>query len=135
MHVLNGTPYVVASPNLCLSYNKWGRPNPPYVFFKYEGSAWQRTALEQFPAEFKTINVVLSIQKAEAGQLSSAGLTSAEKVRELNRHVEPLEFKTILREALAKERIVEMCGDRIFYKGQWIVNSPTARAIVDFNQK
>lgn len=35
VHVLNGTPYVVAEPNLCLSYNKWGRPNPPYVFFKY----------------------------------------------------------------------------------------------------
>ena len=63
VHVLNGIPYVVASPNLCLSYNKWGRPNPPYVFFKHDGIAWQRIALEAFPAEFKTINVVLSIQK------------------------------------------------------------------------
>src|ERR1022692_3793360 len=42
VHVLNGTPYIVASPNLCLSYNKWGRPNPPYVFFKNDGKDWQR---------------------------------------------------------------------------------------------
>ena len=41
LHVLNGTPYLVVEPNLCLSYNKWGRPNPPYVF-KYDGKAWQR---------------------------------------------------------------------------------------------
>jgi hypothetical protein len=131
VHALNGTPYVVASPNLCPSYNKWGRPNPPYVFFKFEGNTWQRVALEAFPAEFKTVNVVLSIQKVEAGLLSSAGLTTAEKVKELNVHVEPPEFKTILREPLSKAK----CGDRIFYKGQWIVDSPTARAIVDFNQK
>ncbi|ARU31894.1 hypothetical protein CAP31_09535 [Sulfuriferula sp. AH1] len=32
LHVENGTPYLVTSPNLCISYNKWGRPNPPYVF-------------------------------------------------------------------------------------------------------
>ena len=110
VHVLNGTPYVVASPNLCLSYSKWGRPNPPYVFFKYEGNAWQRIALEQFPVEFKTVNVVLSIQKAEAGQLSRTGLTSAEKVRELNRHVEPPEFKIILREALVNGRCPQYPG-------------------------
>ena len=38
VHILKGTPYIVASPNLCLSYNKWGRPNPPYVIFKYDGN-------------------------------------------------------------------------------------------------
>lgn len=104
VHVLNGTPYIVASPNLCLSYNKWGRPNPPYVFFKHEDNGWQRIALEQFPAEFKTINVVLGIQKFQADQLSGTGLTSAEKVKELNAHIERPEHKTILREALAQER-------------------------------
>ena len=45
VHVMNSTPYIVAEPNLCLSYNKWGRPNPPYVFFKYDGKAWQRIPL------------------------------------------------------------------------------------------
>lgn len=103
VHVLNGTSYIVASPNLCPSYNKWGRPNPPYVFFKYSGNAWQRIPLEQFPTEFKTVNVILSIQKFQADQLSGAGLTLAEKVKELNMHVEQPEFKTILREPLPRE--------------------------------
>jgi hypothetical protein len=136
VHVLGGTPYIVASPNLCLSYNKWGRPNPPYVFFKYDGKAWRRIALEALPAEFKTINVVLSIQKVQAEELSAAGLTSAETIAQANRRSEVPEFRTILRQRVAEERIVEMCGDRVLYKGHWIVpNSPTARAIIDAKQK
>jgi hypothetical protein len=100
LHVLNGTPYVVASPNLCLSYNKWGRPNPPYVVFKYEGGRWQRIAIEALPIEFQTINVVLSIQRIQADDLSRLGIVSAEKVQELNGSTDIPEFKRILREPL-----------------------------------
>jgi hypothetical protein len=103
VHVLNGTPYVLASPNLCPSYNKWGRPNPPYVVFKYEGGHWQRIAIDALPIEFKTVNVVLSIQKAQADELSRMVLVPAEKVLELNLHVERPEARTILRKPLATE--------------------------------
>jgi len=101
VHVLNGTPYIVASPNSCLSYNKLGRPNPPYVFFKYDGKAWQRIPLEEFPAEFQTINVALDILGREVKNLVSLGVVSSEKIKELNHHTTIPEFKTILREALA----------------------------------
>lgn len=103
VHLLGGTPYIVASPNLCLSYNKWGRPNPPYVVFKYEQGKWQRIAFDALPTEFKTINVVLSIQKFQADELSAMGLISSEKVSELNRHLERPEDKTIVRTPLARD--------------------------------
>ncbi|UVT14201.1 MAG: hypothetical protein H8K04_09995 [Nitrospira sp.] len=32
---LDGVPYVATLPSRCLSVEKWNRPNPPYVFFKY----------------------------------------------------------------------------------------------------
>lgn len=102
VHVLNGTPYIVASPNLCLSYNKWGRPNPPYVFFKYDGKDWQRITLSEFPAEFKTINVAVSTLGDE-DILTSLGFVSAEKIKELNSDYKQPEYKTILREPLANE--------------------------------
>ncbi len=38
--VFQKTAYVVAAPVGCLSYNKWGRPNPPYVVFKYGSETW-----------------------------------------------------------------------------------------------
>lgn len=136
IHRLNGIPYIVASPNLCLSYNKWGRPNPPYVIFKHDGSTWQRIPLVQLPIDFKTVNVVQSIQQFQANQMSGMGLVSAEKVKELNRDTERAEAKAILREAFPTERIAQMCGDLILYKGAWIMpNDPVARKMIDQNSK
>lgn len=103
MHVLNNTPYIVASPNLCLSYNKWGRPNPPYVFFRHDGKAWRRIPLEEFPVEFKNINLVINTL-SHGKSLDSKGLVSADRVSQLNRSLIQEEYKTILREPLAKER-------------------------------
>ena len=45
--IVAGTAYVVAVPVGCLSYNKWGRPNPPYVIFKYQATEWQRTSMRE----------------------------------------------------------------------------------------
>jgi hypothetical protein len=134
VHVLNGTPYIVASPNLCLSYNKWGRPNPPYVFFKYDGKEWQRVPFEQFPSEFKTINVALDIRGREVKDLGKKGFVTAEKVKELNAHSTIREFKTILREAYPGAG--GGCEELIKYKGYWIMpNDPVARGMVDRKTK
>jgi hypothetical protein len=119
VHVLNGTPYVVASPNLCLSYNKWGRPNPPYVFFRYDGKKWQRILLEEFPTEFKTINVALDIRGRQVENLVSLGFITSEKIKELNHHTEIPEYKTILREAM-KGGGITSCEEMVRVKDGWI---------------
>lgn len=98
VHVLNGTPYIIAEPNLCLSYNKWGRPNPPYVFFKYDGAAWQRISLEALPKEFTTINVVLGLSRQFVDAMVKQGLVSVEHVQKQNSHLSQPQYKTILRE-------------------------------------
>ena len=118
VHVLNDIPYLVASPNLCLSYNKWGRPNPPYVFFKYDGVTWQRIPLEEFPVEFKTINVALDIRGREVEELNEIGLVSAEKIKELNAHTKIPEYKTILREPLDPKGIA--CKEKIRAEDGWL---------------
>ena len=105
VHVLNGTPYIVASPNLCLSYNKWGRPNPPYVFFKYDGKEWQRIPLEEFPTEFKTGNVAFGIRGLDVKAMVKQGLVSAESVKRRNSELLQPEYKTILREALPESAL------------------------------
>jgi len=102
LEIFNGTPYIVASPMGCLSYNKWGRPNPPYVIFKYDGKAWQRITLQELPAESQTPNLVIS-SPDDAAKEAHQGLVPAEKVKELNTGFRQPEFKTILREALKPE--------------------------------
>ena len=104
LHVLNGIPYIVAEPNLCLAYNKWGRPNPPYIFFRFDGKAWQRIPLSQFPVEFKNINVVLNTLD-HADQITEQGEVSATAVRELNSSLRQPELQTILREPLPNSEL------------------------------
>lgn len=99
LHIQHDTPYLVSEPNLCLSYNKWGRPNPPYVFFKYDGSAWQRIAISEVPIEFKTINLIVNNTRASAIKESTkdTGYVPFEVVKKFNSNLRQPEYKTILR--------------------------------------
>lgn len=134
LHILNGIPYIVAEPNLCLAYNKWGRPNPPYVLFKYDGTTWQRISMSELPAEFKTINVSLDIRGRQVEELVKIGTVSAEQIRQRNAHTGIPQFKTILREPYAGAG--GGCEELIRYKGHWIMpNDPAARSIVDRKTK
>lgn len=104
LHVLKGIPYLVAEPNLCLSYNKWGRPNPPYVFFKYEGGTWQRVQLEQVPVEFKTINVAHNTLGQDARDLVQMGLVPVGKIKAMNRSSNPV-YRGIVRERVPEDAL------------------------------
>jgi hypothetical protein len=119
LHVKNGTPYVIAEPNLCLSYNKWGRPNPPYVVFRYDGNAWQRVTFEALPAEFTTVNVVKRIRGIDVENLVKARQVNAEQVAALNAGLERPEARTILREAAASSRGLPACEVVVRYKCGW----------------
>lgn len=119
LHVKDNVPYVVAEPNLCLAYNKWGRPNPPYVVFRHDGNAWQRIAFEALPPEFKTVNVVKRIRGIDVETLVNAKQVSAEQVAKLNAGLERPEAKAILREKMASLRGLPACEVVVRYKCGW----------------
>lgn len=100
LHVKDGKPYVIAEPNLCLAYNKWGRPNPPYVVFQHDGNSWQRIAFETLPPEFKTVNTVQQIRDRDVERLVQAKQVSAGEVERLNRDLQRPESKSIVREKI-----------------------------------
>jgi hypothetical protein len=132
LHILNGTPYLIAEPNLCLSYNKWGRPNPPYVIFKHDGNAWQRGTLQELPLEFKDINLVINT-KSHADELVAPSVVSAERVRKFNSSLTQPEYKTILREKISNaggERCDEMVFDgKSMWRGiGWFTGQPSKEA-------
>lgn len=99
LHILDETPYLVVKSNGCLSYNKWGRPNPPYVIFKYEVSGWKRIPLQELPTEFKEINLMvngynpyeLTVKERDASVLP------AELIKKLNGKFTQSEYHSILR--------------------------------------
>ncbi len=113
LHLLNGTPYIVAQPVGCLAENKWGRPSPPYVFFKNDGNAWRRIPLAEFPAEFMAINLVVDTKGDEA-TITAQPVVTAEHIKTLNGG-----YKTIQREAV-RYAGPGSCGEMIYDgKGGW----------------
>jgi hypothetical protein len=68
---VDGTLYLSARPMRCEGYETWGRPIPPYVFFRYGNDAWERIPIEQFPASIAKRNLVY----ASPNMLGSIGGT------------------------------------------------------------
>lgn len=100
LDIANGTPYLVAYPMGCLSYNKWGRPNPPYVVFKYEAEAWQRVALVDLPLEIKTPNLIFSSPDDKVKEIGQR-LVKAETIQEIVSGIREPEYRSILRDPMA----------------------------------
>ena len=118
LEIVNGTPYVLVSPAGCLSYNKWGRPNPPYVVFKFEAKKWTRIALQELPAEIKSPNLVIS-SPDDVAKSAKNGVLSIAMIRQANEGFSQPEYRTILREPLANA--AGRCGELVYDgKGGWI---------------
>jgi hypothetical protein len=99
LEIRNGVSYLVASTMGCKSYNKWGRPNPPYVLFKYDEKLWQRIPLQELPAEIKVPNLIFSSPDI-AVEKSGKRFISAEMIKQLREGYKQPEYKTILREPM-----------------------------------
>lgn len=112
--VVNGVPYIATYPAGCIAYNKWKRPNPPQILFKYENGQWNRIALAEFPAELTNANVIVG--RPATKMLKS--FYSVAQVREVNRYV-VREYGTVLREPLSSGAGVTRCEELVRYKCGW----------------
>jgi hypothetical protein len=95
LDVVNGVPYIATSPAGCFAFEKWKRPDPPYVLFKYEADQWQQIALIDFPIQLTKLNVV---QVRPAPELLKPFYNVAEvkKINGSGIHARP-HYKRILR--------------------------------------
>jgi hypothetical protein len=99
LDIHNNEPYLVVSPMGCLSYNKWGRPNPPYVIFKYVNNEWLRIPMQELPDEIKTPNMISSAPDIEVERAKTSYVTKEMIEKIVSKYRTP-EYKTILREPL-----------------------------------
>lgn len=102
LHFNKDTPYLIVEPNLCMAYNKWGRPNPPYLIFKWDANAWNRIDIGALPPEFKTINLIVNNSRIEEIQENSKakGYVPATYVKVMNGRLPQPEYRSILREPM-----------------------------------
>lgn len=122
LDVVEGTPYVVAYPTGCLAYNKWGRPNPPYVISKYAGSQWSRIPLSELPSEITRPNVLIDTYgHADVEAKVRSGSISANDVLRLNSSHKQDELRVILR--MPTKHVGVDCGPMVLVEGtiaQWV---------------
>lgn len=135
IEISGGTAYLVASIMGCTAFNKLGRPNPPYVVFKYQDKEWKRVALQELPIEIEKPNLLFSSPDTEMEKLGKEFIT-AQMIREIARSYRQPEYRTILREPFSKARLEQICEERVPYKGYWILpNDPIARDFIDKQKK
>jgi hypothetical protein len=122
LDVYGDVAYLVVSPLGCLSYNKWGRPNPPYIVFKNEGKAWQQISLAELPVESKSSNLIVSAPDVEVKRWGKRFVT-AEMIRAVVSGYSDPKFRTVLRESVKPVKgagltsCIEMYRDG---KGGWL---------------
>ena len=99
LDIVNETLYLVVTPMGCLSYNKWGRPNPPYVAFKHGSSAWERIQLSELPAEIRMPNLIISSPDTKVNKLGKDVVTASD-IAKANTGFRQPEYRSIVREPI-----------------------------------
>lgn len=118
LDVHDGVVYLIALPMGCLSYNKWGRPNPPYVIFRYQAKTWDRVPLQELPNVLKTPNLIFSSPDHEAKK-AGGSIVSAEAIRVLYEGYRQPEYCSILREPVVSGDSITSCEVLVRYKCGW----------------
>lgn len=119
LDIVQGKTYIVTTLMGCLAYNKWGRPNPPYVAFRYEGKEWKRMPLQELPVQINKPNLIISSPDEEVEKMGKS-FVKAEVIQKINSSLTQPEYKTILREAIANAG-GNRCGEMVYDgKGGWV---------------
>lgn len=113
LDVVKGVPYIATYPAGCIAYNKWKRPNPPYILFKHESDEWKRIPLAEFPPELIKTNVIVGRPKTSL----LMPFYAVAEVNDENNDIHTPEYKTIMREPLSNEG--SLCPKMIRIKGGW----------------
>lgn len=116
LEIQEGSAFLVVHPMGCNAYNKWGRPNPPYVVFRYLAGTWTRIPVQELPNDFKTPNLIFSEPDDEARKAGGT-VVSSEVIRKLYDGYKYTVFKTILREAYSAA--AGDCPEMVYGKGGW----------------
>lgn len=118
LDIVDNTPYIATHPGFCHAFNKWGRPNPPYVFFKFDGKAWQRIPLAEFPAEIKEANVTIGGYNVRQRPIPEGTIPylTPENIQKQNSHMSP---ETRYLRVIAREEIKSAALSCSIYEKGW----------------
>ncbi|OYT88679.1 MAG: hypothetical protein CFE43_21245 [Burkholderiales bacterium PBB3] len=128
--IVQGTPYIATMPLGCLVYAALGKPNPPYLFFKYTNAQWHKITLSEFPAEIERPNVVTNLYRdrefLDAAKMT--GFVPAASVKEINSFNVDKELATILKNPLVPRANSGSLVDCVYFSGSLKAPTPITPA-------
>lgn len=96
VHLDSPIAYVVSTPSRCESYRLYGRPNPPYVIHRSQGSGWQQIGLNELPEQFQAVNLTVDTIGLRK-KIKEKSPLSAGQVRAFNKDLRQKDFIAIQR--------------------------------------
>ncbi|MGH8809318.1 MAG: hypothetical protein ACREX0_15700 [Noviherbaspirillum sp.] len=133
IEVANGSAYLVARPVNCIAYNRWGRPNPFYVFFVYGKDGWRHIPITDVPSAIKTPNVLLGPLNYHKRLKEATAPLMAEEIRKANTKAteqpSAIHYRVFGREPVTsgRDNLEKACRDVIYkYNAErkWIEEIP-----------
>lgn len=94
--IKNGIAYLATAPSTCPDFDRYGRPIPAYVFFKFDGG-WKRISVDEFPEEIKSVNLLSVSGSPRTERLIADGFISADSAHSYNALYLRAELRTITR--------------------------------------
>jgi hypothetical protein len=145
LYIVGMSPYLIATPAGCIAYNKWERPNPPYVSFRFDGQNWQRIPLKAIPSQISEANLVIGalVLEKEKRLTTYSGPVPAEEITKTNAEAKSPDasyLRTFVREPITHGPgdISGKCGEMV-YDGRggwigmgWFRKQPSYEACMDY---
>lgn len=132
--VVHGIPYLATYPAGCIAYNKWGRPDPPQILFKYENEQWKRITVAELPSELIGMSANVIVGTPASSLLKS--FYTVEGVNAKNAPISTVEYKTILREPV--KGVWSGCPDMVsdgnggWIGRDWFTDQPSLEACLKY---
>ena len=145
LDIVNAVPYLVTYPMNCYGYIRWGRPNPPYVFFAYENAAWKRIQADAYPQRINEANLFIAPYRTKKDLYARFKREKVTKTADGDWDISAAEIRmrnsTVYRfmnrfvyTKTDKDRLA-VCPDWEFYKGAWIGRgSSFGRELIDHSR-
>ena len=139
LEIVSGIPYLVTTPMGYIAYNKWKRPNPPYVLLKYTESEWQQIPLAELPSQVMRANMVINAFQLRSERLLSHrfDVVPAKEVSEINSQNNEKEvhyLQDFVREPyVGGEKYSELIhtADNSWLGIDWFVDQPNYRSCLN----
>ncbi|KPC49618.1 hypothetical protein [Amantichitinum ursilacus] len=95
LDVINNVAYLVVTPKMCAAWRLVGKPNPPYIVFRYMDNRWESVDINVLPSNIAKSNLLVAAVPPD--NLLHDKTISDKDINIMNGYIDDSYLKTIYR--------------------------------------